>query len=230
MLYYYGIDWFYILLVLPAFILCLVAQAKVSSTFSKYDKIPTHRGLTGHDAARMMLDREGLRYVKIEQVRGKLTDHYDPRTETVYLSDSVYNSISVAAVGVACHEAGHAIQHAEEYAPLKVRTAIVPVASFASKWWMIVFILGVLLFPPFAYIGVLIFGVTTVFQLVTLPVEFNASKRALASLRASGIVSDDEVGASRRVLSAAAMTYVAALALSLAQFIRLMASFSNSRR
>ena len=225
---YYTVDWLYILLVLPAFILCLAAQAKVNSTFSKYDRIPTRRGLTGHDAARMMLDREGLRYIKIESVRGRLTDHYDPRNETVYLSEAVYNSRSVAAVGVACHEAGHALQHAEEYSPLKIRSAIVPVANFASRWWILFFIIGILIFPPIAYIGVLIFGVTTVFQLVTLPVEFNASKRALASLRASGLVAEDEVDSSRRVLSAAAMTYVAALALSLAQFIRLLAIFSNS--
>lgn len=231
MLIYYGIDWFYILLVMPAFIFCLVAQAKVSSTFKKYNNVPTRRGLTGHDAARAMLDREGLRYVRIECVRGNLTDHYDPRTETVCLSDAVYNSSSVAAVGVACHEAGHAIQHAEEYVPIKIRSALLPAVNFASRWWILLFIVGVLLsFAPLAYAGVIVFGVTTLFQLVTLPVEFNASRRALASIREAGVVSEDELGSSKRVLSAAAMTYVAALALSLAQFIHLLSRASRSRR
>lgn len=230
MLYYYGIDWFYIILVLPALIFCMVAQARVNSTFSKYSNVPTRRGLTGHDAARAMLDREGLRYVRIECIRGRLTDHYDPRTETVCLSDAVYNCTSVAAVGVACHEAGHAIQHSEEYGPLRVRTALLPAVTFASRWWIFIFLIGALLsIAPLAYAGVVIFGVTTLFQLATLPVEFNASRRALAAIEASGVVSRDELASSRRVLSAAAMTYVAALALSLAHFIRLLARVSNLR-
>ena len=214
----------------------LIANFMVNSTFERYSKQYTRCGLSGHDAARRVLDDHGLYDVRIECVRGKLTDHYDPRDNTIYLSESVHDSASTAAIGVAAHEAGHAVQHAAHYLPIKIRSAIIPVTNFGSRLAMPLILIGLLIVagggsPVLAYTGIICFSLTAVFQLVTLPTEFNASRRAMAALENGGILSGDELYGARRVLSAAAMTYVAALAVSLAQLLRLILIVSgNSRR
>lgn len=227
-------GWFYydwtILLVLPALILSLWAQFRVNSTFDKYAKIYNRRGLTGADAARRILDANGLHHVRIEQVHGHLSDHYDPRANVIRLSDSVYGSPSAAAVGVAAHEAGHAVQYAKNYAPIKLRAAIIPVTRFGSMLAMPLFFIGLLAaFPPLLLAGILLYSAVTLFQLVTLPVEFNASSRALQTLEHTGMLVGDELDGARRVLSAAAMTYVAALVSSLLTLLRLLI-LANRRR
>ncbi len=185
-LYYYGIDWTYIILVLPAVIFALWAQANVNSTFSKYSKVPLRYGMTGREAAEMVLHQNGVYGVHIEPVSGKLTDHYDPKTNTIRLSQDVYSSTSCAAAGVAAHEAGHAVQYAKGYAPIKIRAAAIPIANIGSSLFMPLIILGLILnFSILAYIGTALFAATTVFQLITLPVEFNASRRAMEALSAS---------------------------------------------
>ena len=231
MFYYYGIDWTYAVFVLPAVIFALIAQFKVNSTFEKYSKKSTRSGITGYDSARMILDRNGLHDIRVERISGKLTDHYDPKARVIRLSDSTYSSNSAAAVGVAAHEAGHAVQHAENYAPMQIRSAIIPVTNFGSMLTFPLILLGLLLsFQPLVTLGILAFALSTVFQLITLPVEFNASKRAMAALKDSGRMDSAELGASRKVLTAAAMTYVAALAVSLMQLLRLiLLSQRNSR-
>ncbi len=217
------IDYYYIILVLPAVVLAMWAQAKVQSTFNKYSRVNSARAMTGCDAARKILDANGLYNVEIRRVSGNLTDHYDPRNNTVNLSEGVYDSTSVAAIGVAAHESGHAVQHAVGYGPIKLRMAIIPTTQIASNLSMPLVILGIILsFPTLAYIGCIFFGAATFFQLVTLPVEFNASNRALSALENTGILSSNEINGSKKVLSAAAMTYVAALAVSLAQLLRLL--------
>lgn len=197
------------------------------------------RGITGAEAARRVLDANGLQHIRIEQIPGNLTDHYDPRSDVIRLSESVYGNTSVAAVGVACHEAGHAVQHAENYAPVKIRAAIIPVTNIGSRLAIPLIILGILLnslasapeFLVIAYIGVACYGLCTLFQLVTLPTEFDASRRALRCIESYGILGSEEIGGARRVLTAAAMTYVAALAVSLMQLLRLFLMVSgNSRR
>ena len=221
----------YFIIVMPAVIFALIAQASVSSTFKKYSRVATKNGMTGYDAARMVLDSHGLGYVRIERVSGNLTDHFDPKTNVIRLSDSVYSTASAAAVGVAAHEAGHAVQYAEEYAPMKIRAAIIPVCNLGSQLSMPLVLLGIIFsFPPIAYAGVVAFAVATLFQLVTLPVEFNASRRAMACLEGSYRFDSEELRASRRVLTAAAMTYVAALATSLANLLYLAAIAGGSRR
>ena len=226
--YYLGIDWTYIILVLPAVIFALVAQAKVSSTFEKYNKVATRSGMTGYNAARMILDRNGLYDVKVEHIGGNLTDHYDPRAKVIRLSDATFNSNSAAAVGVAAHEAGHAVQHATEYGPIKVRSAIIPITNIGSKLTLPLILIGALLaLQPLVTLGIAFFALSTVFQLVTLPVEFDASSRAMQTLRASGFMDEGELAASRKVLTAAAMTYVAALAVSLMQLLRLILIFGR---
>ncbi len=223
-------DYYYIVLVVPMIILAFWAQWNVQHTFKKYSKVLSYRGMTGHDAARRILDANGLHNVAIVRVAGDLTDHYDPRSNTVNLSQSVYDSQSVAAIGVAAHEVGHAVQHAVGYVPIKIRMAIIPVTQFASTMSMPLVLLGLVLsFPALALIGCAFFGMATVFQLVTLPVEFNASRRALNTLDTNGILNGKELEGSKNVLSAAAMTYVAALAVSLAQLLRLLLIVGGGR-
>ena len=220
--YYYGIDYSYIVFVLPALIFALWAQFNVKTTFAKYSRVSSDRGMTGYDAARLILDRNGLGYVRIEQVAGDLTDHYDPKANVIRLSQSVYGAQTAAAVGVAAHEAGHAVQYAQNYTPVKVRSAIIPVTNLASTAAFPIFLLGIVFsFSTLAYIGVILFGASVVFQLVTLPVEFNASSRAVKALADSGM-SEDGVKAARKVLTAAALTYVAALASAIGNFLRLL--------
>lgn len=222
-------DWTYVIIVLPMLIISMIAQVKVKSTYSKYSRIFSRRGYTAEQAARLILDRNGLQNVGIGRISGELTDHYDPRSNTISLSQNVYGSSSVAAIGVAAHEAGHAIQHATGYLPIKLRTAIVPVTQFGAKLSTPLIILGLLLgFYQLAYIGIILFGTVVVFQLVTLPTEFNASRRAIAVL-SDGFLDKDEVSGTKKVLSAAAMTYVAALFVSLASLLRLILIVSGGR-
>lgn len=225
-------DWT-ILIVLPAMIFALWAQNNVSNTFEKYSKQATHSGRTAAQAARALLDANGLHDVGIDCVRGHLSDHYDPRKKMLFLSESVYNSQSAAAVGVACHEAGHAIQDAVGYAPLKLRLSMVPVCNFGSMISMPLFIIGLLLggageFLMFA--GIAFFSLATLFQLVTLPVEFNASRRALEGMQSHHLLYDDEIEMAEKTLRAAALTYVAALATSLLSLLRLIVIAKGNRR
>lgn len=222
---------YYVILVLPAMLFAMWAQFNVQSTFKKYSQVASERGMTGRDAARLILDRNGLHHVGIEQVAGNLTDHYDPRANVIRLSAATYNVQSAAAVGVAAHEAGHAVQHAEGYGPIKLREAIIPVSQLGSKLALPLVLIGILMnFFALAYAGILLFAAVTVFQLVTLPVEFNASARAMEALDASGTLSGNGLVASRKVLRAAALTYVAALFVSLANLLRLLIIVSGRDR
>lgn len=229
------IDMTYIVLVLPAVIFAMWASSHVNSTFSKYSQQFNSRHLTGAQAARFVLDRNGCRDVRIERISGNLTDHYDPKANVIRLSDSVYNSTSSAAVGVACHEAGHAIQYAENYAPIKLRAAIIPVTNIGSKLAVPLIILGLVLcamepaWIGVSYLGIACFGLSTVFQLLTLPTEFNASNRAIAAIEGSNLLMGDELTGAKKVLKAAAMTYVAALAVSLMQLLRLLILVNRRR-
>lgn len=229
--FYY--DWT-ILIVLPAMLFAMWAQARVQSTFNKYGKVSIRSRMTAADAARRMLDANGLRDVKIVRVPGHLTDHYNPRDRSLYLSQSVHDSNSAAAVGVACHEAGHALQHARSYAPLHIRMSLVPVCNVGSSLAMPLFLIGLLFAGDFGYIfmliGIACFSLATLFQLVTLPVEFNASRRAMEGMRDCGLLWEDELPAARKVLNAAAMTYVAALATSMLSLLRLLVIANNRRR
>lgn len=226
--YYYGIDWSYIVYVLPALILAMWAQHNVNATFKKYSRVPST--MTGADAARLVLRGYGLSNVGIGQVQGHLTDHYDPRSNVISLSDSVHDVRTAAAVGVAAHEAGHAAQYAENYGPIKLRAAIIPITNIGSNLAMPLVLLGLALsFESLAYIGVLCFGVSVVFQLITLPVEFDASRRAVKALSDSGALSDEGLSAARQVLTAAALTYVAALAVAIGNLLRLV-TLVNRRR
>ena len=234
--YYYHFDWTYVVLVLPCLLLSLWASANVNSTFKKYSHQYSQRRLTGAEAAQRVLRVNGVSGVRIERVNGNLTDHYDPRTNVIRLSDGVYSSTSTAAIGVACHEAGHAVQYATAYAPIKLRAAIIPITNFGSKLAMPLILLG-LLFSMFStysdlliYLGIACFGLSLVFQLVTLPVEFNASRRAMAAISEGGLLTQEEQAGARKTLTAAALTYVAATAVSLAQLLRLVALFGNRRR
>ena len=237
---FFGLFWgdWTILVLLPAMIFALYAQFKVKSTFEKYEKIHNRRGVTGADAARRVLDAAGLYNVRIERIHGHLTDHYDPRENVIRLSDATYASTGIAAVGVAAHEAGHAVQHAVGYVPIKVRAAIIPLTRFGSFLAMPLFIIG-MLFSGAYYLGndigsilmmtgILFFSFSALFQLVTLPTEFNASTRAMKALD-NGILASDELHAARATLTAAAMTYVAALATSLASLLRLILIFNRRR-
>ncbi len=228
---YYYTDSAYLLLVLPAFIFSLWAQHKVKSTYARYAKVRGSRGLTGAETARRILDLNGLRDVQIEHVRGNLTDHYDPRGRVVRLSDSVYNSQSIAAVGIAAHEVGHAVQHARAYGPLKLRNAIIPVTNIGSTLSIPMIFIGLALDVfSLSLLGVILFGTVAVFQLITLPVEFNASRRAIATLEQQDILYGDELKGTKKVLSAAALTYVAALAVALAQLLRFLPLVLGGRR
>ena len=230
------IDWTYIVLVLPFMILSLVASAKVNSSFKKYSEVHSKRGLSAVDAARRVLQANGVTDVAIEQVSGHLTDHFDPKDNVIRLSDSVYGSTSVAAIGVACHEAGHAVQHAVGYVPVKIRTAIVPITNIGSKLSIPLIFIGIALsylgefYSYIAYVGVALFSLCVIFQLVTLPTEFNASRRAIKALSENGILDEQELKGAKKVLSAAAMTYVAALAVAVMQLLRLLIIVGNSRR
>ena len=229
-------DWTYIILVMPAVLFSMWASAKVNTTFRKYSQVHNSRGLTADAAARYILDRNGLHNVRIERISGELTDHYDPSANVIRLSDSVYGNTSTAAVGVACHETGHAIQHAVGYKPVKIRTAIVPITNFGSKLSIPLIIVGLLLasfsnvFIMLAYFGILCFSLCVVFQLVTLPTEFNASNRALKCIEENGLLVGDELAGARKTLSAAAMTYVAALAVSIMQLLRFLVIVGGSDR
>ncbi|MBO5135784.1 MAG: zinc metallopeptidase [Clostridia bacterium] len=221
--YYYGFDITYIIFVLPAIILSLWASANVNSTFNKYKKFGNSRGLTGADVARKILDMNGLYNVKVERIAGNLTDHFDPKANVIRLSDATHSSNSVAAIGVAAHEAGHAVQHATGYTPIKFRNAIVPVAQISSyAAWPLVLIGLVLNSPSLAEFGIILFSCVVLFQIVTLPVEFNASRRAIQTLNNNYILEGDELFGAKKVLKAAALTYVAAAAVAIGQLLRLL--------
>ncbi len=230
---YYGyyFDPTYILVLIGA-VLCLWAQARVSSTYKKYSRVRSRSGLTGAAAAQKILQMSGIYDVRIEHVRGELTDHYDPANKVLRLSDSVYGSSSIAAIGVAAHECGHAVQHDKGYAPLSIRTALVPVANIGSRAGIPLILLGALLGMNqlLIQIGIWVFALAVLFQVVTLPVEFNASGRALAMLGDYGMLERDETSGCRKVLSAAALTYVAAAASAILQLLRLVLLFGNNRR
>jgi Zn-dependent membrane protease YugP len=218
------------LLLIPAILLSLYAQTKVQSTFNKYMRVPARSGITGAQAARELLRQNQVYDVKVEQVSGRLSDHYDPRSKTLRLSPEVYGNHSLASLGVAAHEVGHAFQHASEYAPLKLRSAIVPVANIGSSLAMPLLILGLILsIPSLVQIGIIAFSAAVLFQLITLPVEFNASNRAIAALESGGMIQRDEAGPTRKVLNAAALTYVAATLMSVLQLLRLIL-ISGGRR
>ncbi|NLK70453.1 MAG: zinc metallopeptidase [Clostridiales bacterium] len=219
------------IIIIPAIIFALIAQINVTSTFQKYSKVRNARGFTGRDVARQILDNNGLYNVRIEQVSGNLSDHYDPRNNVVRLSDSVYNSSSVAAIGVAAHEVGHAIQHSQGYTPIKIRSAIIPVSQIGSSLAVPLVILGLILsIQPFITFGILLFTTVVFFQAITLPVEFNASRRALATLRDNFILDGEELSQSKKVLTAAALTYVAALFSSLMSLLRLILLSGRRKR
>ncbi len=228
--YYYGFDWTYLVLVLPCVVLAMWAQHNVNATFHKYESVYSRRRITGAQAASMVLRQNGVSGVRIEETSGRLTDHYDPRGNVIRLSSSVYNSTSVASIGVACHEAGHAVQYAKGYVPIQIRSAIIPLTNLGSALSMPLLILGLIFnFQNLALIGIALFGLSTLFQLITLPVEIDASKRALASIQQGGLLYDDEYPMARKTLTAAALTYVAALAVSLAQLLRLIVLFGGRR-
>ncbi|MBQ1507293.1 MAG: zinc metallopeptidase [Ruminococcus sp.] len=224
--YFYGFDWTYLAFILPCVIISMICQAKVTSAFSKYSKITNSRGMTGAQAAEFVLRQNGVSGVRIERVSGKLTDHFDPRTNVIRLSDSVYASNSVAAVGVAAHEAGHAVQHAQNYMPNKIRSMILPAANLGSKlsWFFILF--GILFSAKIGFIllyaGIILFSFSVLFTLVTLPVEFNASKRALETIKNGELLYGDEYSGAKSVLTAAAMTYVASALTAMMQLLRLL--------
>ncbi|MBE6911649.1 MAG: zinc metallopeptidase [Ruminococcaceae bacterium] len=226
----YGIDATYIIIVLPAILFSVFMQFLVNSTYKKYATKLNSRNLTGAQVAQRVLSAFGISNVRIEHVSGDLTDHFDPRTNVIRLSDSVYNSTSVAAAGVAAHECGHAMQYASAYAPIKIRNTILPVCNIGSTLSMPLILIGFFVSSqPLVNFGIILFALVALFQLITLPVEFNASRRALAVLEDSGILDGEEKSGAKKVLSAAAMTYVAALAVSLAQLLRLLILFGGRR-
>ena len=234
--FYYGFDWTYLILVLPCIVLSLWASARVNSTFKKYSTQRSRRGITGAQAAQRVLQSNGINHIRIERISGNLTDHYDPKGNVIRLSDGVYDSTSTAAIGVACHEAGHAVQYASNYFPIRLRAAIIPITNIGSKLAMPLILLGILFsfFGYFSetiiYIGIGCFALSLVFQLITLPVEFNASRRAIQAIESGELLTEDELRGARKTLSAAALTYVAATAVSLAQLIRLLSIFGGRRR
>ena len=229
--FYY--DWAYIVLVLPAVILALAAQSNVSSTFNKFSRVPSHIGITGAEAARRIMEQNGIYDVRIERVSGHLTDHYDPSKKVLRLSETVYSNSSIAAIGVAAHETGHAIQHARGYAPLSLRTLFVPLANFGSRLAMPLILLGLLfsfsssMGNSLITLGIILFGLSVVFTIITLPVEINASRRAIACLESGKILFNDEVEGAKKVLRAAAMTYVASTAVAVANLLRLILVFGR---
>ena len=234
--YGYGFDWTYLVLVLPCILLSLWASSSVKSTFSRYSQVLSRRHITGEQAAQRVLYANGVRGVQIQRVSGNLTDHYDPRTNVIRLSDSVFNSTSVAAIGVAAHEAGHAVQYAQNYAPIRLRAAIIPITNIGSKLAMPLILAGLLLgflgnfSYTLVYLGIAAFGLSLIFQLVTLPVEFNASHRAIRAIEDGELLTPEERQGAQKTLKAAAMTYVAATAVALAQLLRLIILFGGRRR
>ncbi|MEF9938705.1 MAG: zinc metallopeptidase [Clostridium sp.] len=229
--YGYGLDPT-IILVLIGVVLSMWASARVNSTFSKYSKVRSMTGMTGADAAKKLLNSQGIYDVTVRKVAGNLTDHYDPRTKTVNLSESVYDSTSVSAIGVAAHECGHAMQDNTEYVPLKLRGAIIPVVNIGAQISWPIILLGVFIAgagSPLVQLGILFFSLSVLFQLITLPVEFNASARAVKLLGETGILQGEEVGETKKVLGAAALTYVAAAAGSILQLLRLLILFGGRR-
>ena len=230
---YYYWDPTYILVVIGA-VICMIASARVKGTFNKYSQLRSMSGMNGAQVAQKELQAAGIYDVQVRHVSGSLTDHYDPRTKTVNLSDPVYNATSVAALGVAAHECGHAIQHAKSYAPLSIRSALVPIANFGSMLAWPVILIGLLFNTRSSGliidIGILLFSAAVLFQLVTLPVEFDASRRALVMLRTQGILADDELRYTRRVLKSAALTYVASAAAAILQLLRIILITNGRRR
>ena len=233
--FFYGFDLTYLVIVMPCIILSLIASARVNSTFQKYSRQISRRRLTGAQAAERVLIANGVRGVRIERVGGNLTDHYDPKANVIRLSDNVYDNPSTAAIGVACHEAGHAVQYAKSYAPIKLRAAIIPITNIGSKLAMPLILLGILFnflgeaSYTFVYLGIGCFSLSLVFQLVTLPVEFNASRRAVLAIESQELLTSEELKGAKKTLSAAAMTYVAATAVALAQLLRLLLIFGRRR-
>ena len=223
------VDKWYLILVVPALLVTLWAQIKVQTTFKKYNQIGTRGGLPGAEASAAIQRQNGI-HVPLEMVKGSLSDHYDPRANVIRLSETVYGVRSIAAVGVAAHETGHAMQYAQGYAPIQIRNAIVPVTRIASGVSIYMVLFGLLFWEPLAMLGVAFFGFSVVFQLLTLPVEFNASSRAMKALRESGVLTEEELSGARKVLTATAMTYVAALFLSLMSFLRLLLIVGGRRR
>lgn len=222
------IDEYYLLLCVPALILSLIAQWKVKSSYSKYSQVRNIRGITGAEAAKRVLAFYGVSDVRIEMTSGRLSDHFDPSSNVIRLSSGVYDGISIAAVGIACHEAGHAAQHAEGYLPIKIRQAVIPITRFGSTAGIFLALFGYIFgFEPLVSIGLLLYFFIVVFQLVTLPVEFNASRRAISVINETNMLTADELPQAKKMLSAAAMTYVAALIVSFAQFLRILLRFSN---
>lgn len=216
-------DIYYLILIVPALILSIYAQIKVKSAFNKYSRIRNTSGMTGADVARVILDRSGLYDVRIERIAGDLTDHYDPRTKVVRLSQSVYGSNSIAALGVAAHETGHAIQHSESYGPLVLRSTLVPVAQIGSSLGVPLAMLGLIFsFPFLVNVGIVLFSLAVAFYIITLPVELNASSRAIRTLEDTGILNYNEIDPAKKVLRAAAMTYVASAAVAVANLLRLI--------
>ena len=233
--YSYGFDWTYIVLVLPCIIFSMWASSSVNSTFKRFSQKYSSRRITGAQAAQRVLSHNGVSGVRIERVSGNLTDHYDPRTNVIRLSDSVYDSTSVAAIGVAAHEAGHAVQYARHYAPIHFRAAIIPITNIGSKLAMPLILLGVVLnflggiSTGLIYLGIAAFALSLLFQVVTLPVEFNASRRAMRAIADAELLTSEEQRGARKTLTAAAMTYVAATAVALAQLLRLLVLFGRRR-
>lgn len=234
--YFYGFDWTYLYLLLPCVLLSLWASARVNSTFKRYSSQLSSRHITGEQAAQRVLQNNGITNIRIEKIAGNLTDHYDPKNNVIRLSEGVYSSSSTAAIGVACHEAGHAVQYAQNYFPIRIRTAIIPVTNIGSKLAMPLILLGILFstFGSFSvslvYLGIFFFSFSLIFQLVTLPVEFNASRRALRAIQESNVLTSNELTGAKKTLNAAAMTYVAAVAVSLAQLLRLIMLFGGRNR
>lgn len=221
-------DYYYIILVVPAIILSIIAQFGVKSTYRKYSSIQNSRRITGAQAAAAVLRNYGISNVRIELVSGELTDHYDPRSNVIRLSSKVYNGCSIASVGIACHEAGHAAQHAQNYVPIKVRNSILPIANIGSSAGVLLAVFGYFLnFGLLTNIGIILFAFVVLFQLATLPVEFNASSRAIKVINETELLSDSEIGGTKKVLAAAAMTYVASLLVSLASLLRLILVFGR---
>ncbi len=233
---YYGFDWTYVVLVLPCILLSLWASANVNSTFKRYSTQYSRRGLTGAEAAERVLRANGVTGVRIERISGNLTDHFDPRSNVIRLSDNVYGNTSTAAIGVACHEAGHAVQYAQDYVPIRIRSAVIPATNLGSKLAMPLILIGLLINSLgdlsyfLIYLGIACFGLSLIFQLVTLPVEFDASHRAMETIAQTELLTQEEQQGARKTLRAAALTYVAATAVALSQLLRLIVLFGGNRR
>lgn len=233
---YYGFDWTYVVLVLPCILLSLWASANVNSTFKRYSTQYSRRGLTGAEAAERVLRANGVTGVRIERISGDLTDHFDPRSNVIRLSDNVYGNTSTAAIGVACHEAGHAVQYAQDYVPIRIRSAVIPATNLGSKLAMPLILIGLLINSLgdlsyfLIYLGIACFGLSLIFQLVTLPVEFDASHRAMETIAQTELLTQEEQQGARKTLRAAALTYVAATAVALSQLLRLVVLFGGNRR